>query len=133
MIKFRVLFLSVGLVTGCSTTTKNGSELGYQGFDSTGKSVQETLSELKSDPSVKLRSSHGWTIVTSDSDRIVWSFAPETHPAFPSFVKREVKKDDKKVYIETSVRCGAEKNVCDALVQDFIDLNTKVRSQMRGE
>lgn len=128
----RILFMAalVAALSACTTATGKDDGLGYQGYSKEGEAVGETLTRLKSDPNVKVRTDRGWTIVTSESGRIIWSFTPVDHPAHPAYVKREVIEKDGTIYIDTSARCGAEKSVCDKLVQDFIDLNNKVRENM---
>ena len=128
----RIMFIAalVAALGACTTPTEKDDGLGYQGYNKEGEAVGETLTRLKSDPSVQVRTDRGWTIVTSESGRIIWSFTPVDHPAHPSFVKREVIEKDGAIYIDTSARCGAEKSVCDKLVQDFIDLNNKIRESM---
>ncbi len=130
MSKFIVLvFISVFL-GACASDPKD--ELGYDGFNRGGETVEETLSRLREDPSVSIRNERGWTVATKESGRIIWSFTPTEHPAHPSFVKREVIEKDGSIYIDTSARCGAQKSVCDQLVQDFVELNNNVRKQMSG-
>ncbi len=124
-----IAVLSIALI-GCTTSVSKDDGLGYQGYSKDGEAVGEMLGRLKSNPNMKVRMDRGWTIVTSDSGHTLWSFTPEGHPAHPSYVKREVIEKDGSIYIDTSARCGAEKSVCDKLVQDFIDLNNKVLENM---
>lgn len=105
------------------------NDLGYRGQNNDGTTVEETLESLKADSSMSVRMDRGWTIVTTESGQIIWSFTPETHPAHPSYVKREVVERDGRVYIQTGAKCGAEKSACDQLVQDFIDLNKRVQER----
>ena len=65
--------------------------------------------------------------------RALYSFTPESHPAHPSYVKREVVEKDGSIYMETSARCGAEKAACDPLIRDFIGLNNKVKTSVNAQ
>jgi len=48
-----------------------------------------TLREsLAARPHVLTRSEDGWTIFEDDANRTIWSFVPDTNPAFPAVVKR---------------------------------------------
>ena len=130
--KFLSVFLIVVLI-GCSSTTPVKDDVGYQGQNSSGLGVNELLSQLKSDPEVNVRVERGWQIAEVKSERTLYSFTPESHPAHPSYVKRKVVEKDGSVYMETNARCGAEKAVCDQLIRDFIELNNKVRQNIGVE
>ena len=119
-------------VIGCNASSPAKEELGYQGQNKEGVTVSALLAQLKSDPNVQVRVERGWHIAEVKSERALYSFTPESHPAHPSYVKREVIEKDGAVYIETSARCGAEKSVCDQLVRDFIELNNKVKNSVGG-
>lgn len=107
--------------------------LGYQGKSNDGLSPDALLSKLKSDGETQIREERGWIVAASDKLRTVWSFPPKGHPAYPSYVKREVVEKDGSIYIETNVRCGAEKSKCDKLVKDFIELNNRVQSEIHAK
>lgn len=108
-------------------------DLGYQGKNNDGLSPEDLLSQLKSDGETLIRMERDWTVATSNKLRVIWSFPPEQHPAYPSFVKREVIEKDGSVYMETSVRCGAEKIECDKLVKDFIELNSHIKNAVNSK
>ena len=130
--KLLSLFLIVMLM-GCSSPTPVKEDLGYQGQNNSGLGVNELLSQLKSNPEVNVRVERGWQIAEVKSERALYSFTPESHPAHPSYVKREVVEKDGSIYIETSARCGAEKTVCDQLIRDFVKLNNKVKEDIGAE
>lgn len=122
-ILFPVLFLA-----GCTTTS---SDLGYKGLSNDdGVNVLKTLEKLKLSPGSSVRLVSGWTVVNQESKRALWSFPPETHPAFPSYAKRTPVEKDGSVYLSTEVVCEATKIVCDSFVRDFIELNQKVKQGM---
>ncbi len=130
----KLLFLVVSIaLAGCNASAPVKEDLGYQGKSSKGVTVGELLSQLRSNPDVQVRVDRGWQIAEVKSERALYSFTPETHPAHPSYVKREVVEKDGAIYIETSAQCSAEKSVCDQLIRDFIELNNKVKSSVSGE
>ena len=131
MSKFLIMAIFAVTLSACSSTDES-DELGYQGFKIQGDTVQQTFSNLKSNPDVSIRTERGWTIATSEAEGVIWSFTPSSHPAHPSFVKREVIEKEGSFYINTSATCGAQKKVCDQLVNDFIGLNDDVRKEMSG-
>ena len=132
MKKIFVLVFAASLF-GCGATPPVKEDLGYEGHNSDGLAVSVLLEKLKSNPDVQVRVDRGWQIAEVKSERALYSFTPETHPAHPSYVKREVIQKEGSIYIETSARCGAEKNVCDQLVRDFIELNNRVQKSVGGK
>ncbi len=108
-------------------------ELGYKGKNSDGLSPEALLLKLESDGETEIREERNWVVATSNKLRTIWSFPPKSHPAYPSYVKREVIEKDGTIFMETSVRCGAEKSQCDELVKDFIELNAKVHNEINSK
>lgn len=121
------------LVIGCSADAPVKGGLGYQGRSSEGVSAAELLSQLQADPEVEFRTKRGWRIAAIKSERVLYSFTPDNHPAHPSYVKREVVQEEGGIYMKTSVSCGATKNVCDQLVRDFIELNKKIKNSVQDQ
>ncbi len=97
------------------------------------KSVSEALSELRSKPGVEISVQRNWTIVIEPKLQVIWSFAPEGHPAYPSVVKRNFVERDGKAVVDMSVKCNATKNACDALVRDFFKLNEDMNSYIQSQ
>ncbi len=129
---FIIILAGIFILHVQASNSGESDDLGYQGYKDDGSSVEETLSELKDNPEIQVRNSSGWTIATKEGGRIIWSFTPNSHPAHPSYVRREVLERDGSVYIDTKARCSASKNICDRLVQDFIDLNNKIMEKMNN-
>jgi hypothetical protein len=137
----RVFLLALlSCLASCATTTnKNDNQsLGYKGTQKSGlgqESALEVLKSLKSNPNAIIRIENGWTIIQlpTDERKPVWSFPPESHPAYPSSIKRNIVKRDGGLYMNTEVSCGAEKSVCDDLVKAFLKLNQKVRDAVSGK
>jgi hypothetical protein len=46
-------------------------------------------------------------------------------------VKREIVEKDGSIHINMTAKCGATKDICDKLVQQFIALNDKVKQSMQ--
>ena len=98
-------------------------EPGQQGKNIDELDPKALLEKLKSDGETEIRIERGWIVASSKKLRTVWSFPPAGHPAYPSCVKRAVVEGDGSIYVDSSVKCGAEKAECDNLVKDFIELN----------
>jgi len=124
-----ILVISTVLL-GYGTSSLSEDSLGYQGQKNKGLTVPELLTKLKSNPDARISNDRGWEIVSVKSERALYSFTPESHPAYPSYVKREVVESEGRVQIKTSVKCRAEKNVCDQLVKDFIALNNQIKEKV---
>jgi hypothetical protein len=126
------LFAGLVLIFAVIQYSQAEDGLGYQGKDSEGLSPEALLLKLKSDGEIQIREERGWIVAASDKLRSIWSFPPTGHPAYPAYVKREVVEKDGSIYIETSVRCGAEKSECDKLVKDFIELNGRAQREINA-
>ena len=118
-------------IFGLFSLASSAEELGYSGYKTEGKSVEETLSDLKNDKSYEVYVQGGWTIASS-KEGVMYSFTPSDHPAHPSFVERRVIERDGSIYIDMSARCGASKEVCDDLVRSFQELNKKIIESIGG-
>ena len=108
----------------------NGDEESAIGFDT----VIEALEALKADSSASVRNEGGWTIVNQKvgDDRIIWSFTPEGHAAHPAAVKRTIFEKDGALYISLEALCQGPKPACDALIEQFKELNRRVQQSIRS-
>ncbi|HHL31734.1 MAG TPA: molecular chaperone DnaJ [Oceanospirillales bacterium] len=117
--------------SGTSTAAKGrSSQPEYQG--STSEKTNPVLNELealKNNPNSEIRNEQGWMIIKNGHTH--WSFAPETHEAYPAFAKREFVQRGGQVLMRMSVTCGASKSICDKFVEDFKQLNDEIRSQFK--
>ena len=97
-------------------------------------SVQEALDALSSKPGVQIQTTKpdGWTII-NEPGNIQWSFTPSGHYAYPAAVRRAVKVNPVgDVYIEMTGLCQAEKAPCDRLMDEFKDLNERIRQSVKA-
>jgi hypothetical protein len=94
------------------------------------RSVGEALNALKAKPGVEFIERDGWTLAQdreSEKSMALWSFAPLSHAAYPSVVKRRVYEADGSVRIEMNVLCEATKEACDRLVREFRELTEQMQ------
>ena len=97
--------------------------------------VAEALAELRAKPGVEIQTTKpdAWIII-NEPGSIQWSFTPSTHAAHPAVVRRTVKVNGEGgVYIEMSALCQAEKAPCDKLVEEFKELNDRIRQSVRAK
>ncbi|MES2548023.1 MAG: molecular chaperone DnaJ [Pseudomonadota bacterium] len=97
-------------------------------------SINEALTFLKAKTTVtfNITKPDGWLIGNDTSPLAVWSFTPEGHYAHPAVVKRELKQnEDGGVYMKTTALCQAEKESCDRLIEEFEQLNKKMRKNVQ--
>jgi len=92
--------------------------------------VESALAALRSDPRVKFREQGGWLIANDESKNTIWSFAPQGNAAYPAAVKRTLESKNGSLSINMSVLCKGSKSACDQLVQQFMELNERVRSEV---
>jgi len=109
-------------VLSASALAEDGSSIGYP-------TVAAALEAVKSDPNAHVETKGGWTIVATaeNGNQVLWSFAPESDPAYPSAVKRTVVESGGKVAIDMKVLCQSTKAACDKLVEQFQQLNERVK------
>ena len=96
--------------------------------------VREALETLRAKPGVKIQTTEPdrWTIVSEPGD-IQWSFTPSGHYAHPAVVRRTIKVNSEGgVYIEMTALCQAEKVSCDKLVEEFKELNERIRQSVKS-
>jgi len=88
---------------------------------------------LSKDPSAKLKSNaEGWEIVhvSEGLNEGIWTFAPQSHPSFPSVVKRQVIERNGHLFIGMDVLCGGTKEACDQYVGEFVKMNDQMRKEL---
>lgn len=92
--------------------------------------VLRELKRLRADDSAIFNKKDGWTIVSGLADKSVWFFALDNHAAAPAYVKRTTVSNDGAVSIESKIKCGASKPVCDEMVQSFIALDQQIKAEL---
>ena len=98
------------------------------------KSVAVALEEIRAKPGVaiSITKPDGWVIAAEPGGMVIWSFAPETHAAYPAVVRRAiVVGTDGVVRIETTGLCEAAKGPCDKLMDEFREMNAKAQQAIQ--
>ena len=96
--------------------------------------VDEALQSLRAKPgvSITVTTPDSWVIATEPQTYTQWSFTPPGHYAHPTVVRREVKEDRGTVSVTTSALCQAEKSLCDRLIEEFTQLNERMRQSIQS-
>ena len=117
-------FLSISIAF--SAFASESSSIGY-------KTVELALQTLKSKEGANLSIQGGWTIIKDkeDSNLVLWSFTPDSHPAHPAAIKRKIVEKNQKIYIQMSALCQAKREDCDKLMQEFEQLNQNIMKGSR--
>ncbi|HEY9041276.1 MAG TPA: hypothetical protein VIN66_03765 [Rheinheimera sp.] len=112
-------FLSISIAF--SAFASESSSIGY-------KTVELALNALKNKEGTNLSVQDGWTIIEDkeESNLVLWSFTPDSHPAHPAAIKRKVVEKNQKIYIQMSALCQAKQEDCDKLMQEFEQLNQNI-------
>ncbi len=77
--------------------------------------------------------SDGWIVVNEPLASAQWSFPPAEHAAYPSVVRRIIKRTpDGKVSVETASLCEAPAPACTALLAEFAALNERITQAARA-
>ena len=123
-IKIVVLAISLNSLHAAGQSQTDG--IGYP-------SVNAALKALKSNDANKVSATpDGWTIVSENNGRTLWSFTPPKHPAHPAAVKRALVEKSGSIVIEMSALCQASKPACDNLMEEFKVLNERARQSMQA-
>jgi hypothetical protein len=97
--------------------------------------VAEALKALRAKPDAKIVEQEGWTIVQENDPAqdtmTMWSFAPESDPAYPAVAQRITFKQDGAWLMRMNVQCEASKLACDKFVRDFEDLNERLKQEIK--
>ena len=97
------------------------------------KSVSEALAALRAKPGTEVSKQGNWTIATEQNLNVIWSFAPEGHPAYPALVRRAIVSHDGGISVKMNVQCQASKSACDRLVHEFIQMNEDMRASFQSK
>ena len=125
---FAVIFVAAigtGSALAQSPPETSGSPIGYP-------NVATALSALRTRPDIQFSVQGGWIIASEPAHNILWSFAPEGNPAYPSAVKRGLKEVNGAINIETKILCEAPKAACDKLAIDFQKLNDGIKQSVQS-
>lgn len=118
------LLIAVGLTVNAQAQTQ--TKIPYE-------SPRSAYIALSKDPFAKLkRNAEGWEVVhvPEGINEGVWTFAPQSHPSFPSVVKRQVIEEKGNLFIGMDVLCGGAKEACDQYVGEFIKMNEQMRKEL---
>lgn len=97
-------------------------------------SVAQAMEAVTARPGVSVTTTKpdAWIIVNEQGGSSVWSFTPATHYAYPAVVHRALAIDAKgNVRVEMSSLCEARKESCNRLVEEFKEMNAKMREQVQ--
>ncbi len=110
------------------TGSSKNSAIGYA-------TVEEALQSLKAKSGVSIATTKPdpWVIVTEPGTYTQWSFTPFGHYAHPAVVRRDDKQSDGEVFIEMCALCQAGRASCDKLVEEFKQLNERMRQSIQGK
>lgn len=103
-----LLSLAPGLLAAQTTV----SGIGYA-------SVSAARQALAAKAAVQTADHGGWTIVTDEAgdDFTTWTFAPKSHPAYPTVVRRDIVFKHGNPTLITRVMCESKRGACDSLYQ----------------
>jgi hypothetical protein len=93
--------------------------------------VSAALRDLQSRKDVEINVTGGWTIINDPVNNIIWSFAPASHPAYPSVVKRTLIQTTGGISLNMAVLCEAATLACENLVKEFQALNERAKQSLQ--
>lgn len=120
---FAVL-VSFALLTGCSNLGLDIVKA--QQVNLTQKAqVAKTFEQVRNDPNVDIQFRNGWLIASKFKGQLIFSFPPQNHPAYPSYVRKEIIKRASSMRVDVQAACGVNKFVCDQFLAEFMIKGTK--------
>ena len=82
-------------------------------------SVAEARAALGTRPGIVASTQDGWTVLTDEAAKTVWSFSPPGAPFYPAVIKRtELQAGENGARVDLAMRCEAAKRICDALFDE---------------
>lgn len=119
--KFGIIVICWAALLSAPSYADENSSIGF-------KTVALALDALKNKDGTKTSVQGGWTIIEDqeNSNTVLWSFTPDSHPAHPAAVKRTVLEKNQSIYIQMKALCQAKKTACDKLMQEFEELNQNI-------
>jgi hypothetical protein len=118
--KFLVLGLSLGFAACISAqpaaTLPNSPDAGEFEYPT----VAAALTAIKARWDLERFSrDDGWLGFSDSRNKVIWTFAPAGHPAYPAVIKRAMVQDGNGVKVKTTARCEGPKAACDQLLLEF--------------
>ena len=110
----RCILAACGLISnlapGLSAAQTAVSGIGYA-------SVSAARQALAVKAAVQAADHGGWTIVTDQAGDAftTWTFAPKSHPAYPTVVRRDIVFKNRNPTLITRVMCESKRAACDSL------------------
>jgi len=92
---------------------------------------QAALDALRAKPGVTVREENDWFVLKEPNGRSFWSITQPAHPAHPTVVKRTLVEDTEGIRMVMRVKCGAPKETCDRVVQQFQQGDARAVEQLR--
>jgi hypothetical protein len=90
--------------------------------------VDAALDALRKDADAQFETQGGWLVVATQErgNPVLWSFAPEGHPAYPAVVKRTALESKGNGYVQLDTLCGGPPDECERLLEEFRQFNQKL-------
>ncbi len=123
----KILFLTLALIIniiGSATADNKKFDIGY-------KTVDEAFQAIKDSNTIEMNvNQDGWLFGTDKSVKdqyTIWTFTPESHPAYPTVIKRIFVTQNDETTVHMDIICQTiDKDSCNTLIQTFKKLNTSL-------
>jgi hypothetical protein len=126
----RLIAAAVALNLTCWTWPASAEEPSAIGYSS----VAAALKALRADPTATESTQRGWTVFVRAGSYEIWSFTPADHPAHPSAAKRTMyQSDNGGWHVVTQMLCQSTKASCDALKEEYRQLDEQMKERIRRE
>ncbi len=127
------LFFLLAMLLPLSLQAETTSNRSSNGIDF--ETVEQVFEAMEANPDAARTDYEGWVIynIANGGSYTLWSLTPIDHPANPTAIRRDVVSRDGIVNITMSALCQAEKQACDALIDEFREINKGIKQRMEGQ
>jgi len=119
------------LVLSLSLGTAFVSSPAFSAEDDLSEAVQKkVLAEyqiLSAKPKAQIREHENGVSISVSSEYSVTFFAARGEPAYPAYVKRQLKQEKDKVVQVMTVVCGKTKSICDGFVDAYLEKTKRLQ------
>jgi hypothetical protein len=119
------------LVSAAAASAQQTSPRAPSSADFGYPTVAAALEGLRARKDVAVTNEGGWTVVSDNGTRTIWSFTPSGHAAHPAVVKRQITQKNGDIFVEMQGLCEATKSACDKLMAEFEVLNARIRESLQ--
>lgn len=136
-LRLAAILAGLALLGACTPPSSEASRLSEPLSSDIGyPSPQAALAALRQKPGVKFRSyDDGWVDALDPTGRfgVWWTFPPDSDPAYPSAMRREMIVDGAKVFVDQRIMCVPVRPACGRVFQRGLAMNDALMKYLQQQ